>query len=126
MSSDSPTERDLLQQILWRLGRIEERLNIDPPWKSRIGERKDGPPLPHDTNWPIEPAVPPGGRPQPRGTPPPLLNQPNQRPATERPPIYNPPEERPPRSTFNNPHGRLESIPEEETDPPEEPHRSDD
>jgi hypothetical protein len=32
--SDSPTERELLQLILWRLGRIEKRLGI-PEW--RIG-----------------------------------------------------------------------------------------
>jgi hypothetical protein len=70
MSSDSPTERELLQQILWRLERIEERLNIDP-WKSSIGYGNDGPPLPADTGRPIEPAVPPGGSKPLPGTEPP-------------------------------------------------------
>ena len=50
MSSDSPPERELLQQILWRLKRIEERLNIDP-WKSSIGYDNDGPPLPLSVHW---------------------------------------------------------------------------
>jgi hypothetical protein len=35
MSSESPTDRELLQLILWRLERIENHLRI-PEW--RIGE----------------------------------------------------------------------------------------
>jgi hypothetical protein len=67
--SDSPTERELLQLILWRLGRIEKRLGI-PEW--RIGD--SNPPPRSGPQEPIEPAVPPGGsKPLPRIEPPPLL-----------------------------------------------------
>jgi hypothetical protein len=69
--SESPTDRELLLEILWRLGRIEEHLGI-LGYRSDIGnpnrersQREQGP---------IEPAVPPGGsKPLPRTEPPPLL-----------------------------------------------------
>jgi hypothetical protein len=69
--SESPTDRELLQQILWRLERIEEHLGI-PGYRSEIGvpNRSRGP---HEQG-PIEPAVPPGGsKPLPSTEPPPLL-----------------------------------------------------
>src|SRR5215213_3443876 len=53
--SESPTDRDMLQQVLWRLGRIEKRLGI-PEW--RIGD--SNPPPRSGPQGPIEPAVPPG------------------------------------------------------------------
>ena len=68
--SDSPTERELLQLILWRLGRIEKRLGI-PEW--RIGD--SNPPPRSGPQEPIEPAVPPGGsKPLPRIEPLPSWN----------------------------------------------------
>jgi hypothetical protein len=69
--SESSTDRELLQQILWRLERIEEHLGI-PGYRSEIGvpNRSRGP----REQGPIEHAVPPGGgKPLPRTEPPPLL-----------------------------------------------------
>jgi hypothetical protein len=42
MASDSPTDRELLELILWRLVRIEKRLGI-PEWRIGDGDPPPGP-----------------------------------------------------------------------------------
>jgi len=49
----SPSDREMLQEILWRLGRIEEHLGV-VKYKPRIGE---GLPTSKGDNPPVEPAV---------------------------------------------------------------------
>ena len=70
--SESPTDRELLQQILWRLERIEGHLGI-PGYKSDIGNpnrsggpRKQGPIVPATTSASEPPSVVYGRTPQPQ------------------------------------------------------------
>ena len=71
--SESPTDRELLLEMLWRLGRIEGHLGI-LGYRSRIGD-PNRPPVPRGEQGPVAPAVErsESKRVGPRTEPPPLL-----------------------------------------------------
>jgi hypothetical protein len=70
--SESPTERELLLEVLWRLGRIEEHLGI-LGYRSPIGD-PNRPPVPRGEQGPVVPAKASDSEPVgPRSEPPPLL-----------------------------------------------------
>ena len=72
MPSDSPTDRELLLEILWRLVRIEEHLGI-LGYRSRIGD-PNRPPVPRGEQGPVVHAKASDSEPVgPRTEPPPLL-----------------------------------------------------
>jgi hypothetical protein len=52
--SESPTDRELLLEILWRLGRIEDHLGI-LGYRSRIGD-PNRPPVPRGEEGHVVPA----------------------------------------------------------------------
>jgi hypothetical protein len=70
--SDSPTDRELLLEILRRLRRIEEHLGI-LDYRSRIGD-PNRPPVPRGEQGPVVPAKASDSEPfGPSTEPPPLL-----------------------------------------------------
>jgi hypothetical protein len=94
MSSDSGTDGELLQNILWRLRRIEDQLGrIEdhvglPEYRSEIGvpNKRRYPSEGNTGSEPVIPAVPPGPKPR-RINPPAALPQLIQ-PASRRRPDY--------------------------------------
>jgi hypothetical protein len=94
MSSDSPTDRELLQQMLRRLERIEKHLGI-APWSSSIGEKHTDAHTSRVPSGPIETALPPGTLGPPRvSEPPPLIGpEPKPKPWPDTPGASSKPEE---------------------------------
>jgi hypothetical protein len=68
MSYDSPTDRELLLEMLRRLRRIEERLGLTEYKSDIVGSEASGVSTNRNIE-PVEPAVPPGPKPTPVNPP---------------------------------------------------------
>jgi len=123
---ERPSLEDMFSELIAVLRRMERSSDEISDLRERMRrvERRIDRPLPGGVDsQPIVPVVT-EDRPKPLPTTdmPQLLKQP---PAPEYRTVHTP-ERWEPRSTISDPRGRLESIPEVETNPPEEPHGSDD